>query len=77
MRISGCVRILCMCRSNFLGTKSLLELAGDMDHLEAFVHVSTYFVNNFKPFNTPVAEEVHYPTLQLAGEQQLAECNNG
>jgi nucleoside-diphosphate-sugar epimerase len=66
-----------MCRANFLGTKSLLQLAGDMDHLQTFVHVSTYYVNNFKPFNTPVTEKVHYPTLQLAGEQQhhVGDCH--
>lgn len=31
------------------------------------MHVSTYFVANHLPTNTPVPEEVQYPTLQLAG----------
>lgn len=38
-----------------------------MHSLRSFVYLSTYYVNNFKPYNTPVLEEVHYPTLQLAG----------
>jgi len=38
-----------------------------MRNLRSFVFTSTYWVNNFKPYNTPVKEEVHYPTLQLAG----------
>jgi hypothetical protein len=37
------------------------------------VYVSTFYVNNFKPYNTPVPEEVHYPTLQLAGKPQSAQ----
>jgi hypothetical protein len=39
-----------------------------MPRLRSFVYVSTFYVNNFKPYNTPVPEEVHYLTLQLAGE---------
>lgn len=39
-----------------------------MRRLRSFVYVSTFYVNNFKPYNTPVPEEVHYPTLQLAGQ---------
>lgn len=57
------------CRSNYMGARTLLQLAREMRHLRSFVHISTYFVNNFAPYNTPVKEEVHYPTLQLAGEQ--------
>jgi hypothetical protein len=38
-----------------------------MPRLRAFVFVSTYFVNSFKPYNSTVPEEVHYPPLQLAG----------
>jgi nucleoside-diphosphate-sugar epimerase len=54
-------------RSNFLGTQALLQLCSEMSGLRSFVHVSTYWVNNFYPYNTPVKEEVHYPRLQLAG----------
>jgi nucleoside-diphosphate-sugar epimerase len=55
-------------RANYLGTKQLLGLASEMRNLRSFVFTSTYWVNNFKPYNTPVKEEVHYLTLQLAGE---------
>lgn len=54
-------------RANFYGTKQLLDLAAEMPHLRSFVYLSTYYVNCFMPYNTPVPEEVHYPTLQLAG----------
>jgi hypothetical protein len=37
-------------------------------NLRAFVYVSTFYVNNFKPFNSAVKEEVHQLPLQLAGE---------
>jgi nucleoside-diphosphate-sugar epimerase len=59
-------------RSNFNGTQTLLQLAGEIINLRAFVHVSTFYVNNFKPYNTPVKEEVHYPTLQLAGKSKTS-----
>jgi nucleoside-diphosphate-sugar epimerase len=54
-------------RNNYLGTKQLLDLAGSMLHLESFVYVSTYYVSNFKPFNSAVKEEVHRLPLQLPG----------
>lgn len=57
-----------LCRSNFLGTKALLQLCAEMSHLRSFVYISTFFVNNYLAYNTPVKERVHYPTLQLAGE---------
>jgi hypothetical protein len=64
--------MLLLARCNFEGTRSLIQLAGKMQRLRAFVHVSTFFVSNFQPVNTPVHEEVHYPTLQLAGALQVA-----
>lgn len=39
-----------------------------MRNLRAFVFVSTFYVNNFRPFNSAVKEEVHQLPLQLAGE---------
>lgn len=54
-------------RANFVGTRQLLELAAGMQHARSFVYLSTYYVNNFLPYNTPVPEQVHRPTLQLAG----------
>jgi hypothetical protein len=45
----------------------MLELAAGMPRLRAFVFVSTYYVSNFKPYNSLVAEEVHQLTLQLTG----------
>lgn len=54
-------------RSNYCGTKHLLDLAALMLRLRAFVYVSTYYVSNFKPYNTPVKEEVHNIMLQLPG----------
>jgi len=61
------MHLLSLNRSNFCATKQLLDLARQMHSLRSFVYLSTYYVNNFKPYNTPVLEEVHYPTLQLAG----------
>lgn len=54
------------CRANYLGTKQLLELAGCMTQLEAFVYVSTYYVINFMPYDSEVKEEVHKLPLRLA-----------
>jgi hypothetical protein len=39
-----------------------------MPRLRSFVYISTFYTNNFKPYNTPVPEVVHHPTLQLTGE---------
>lgn len=66
-KLLSCSPLTLNCRANFLGTEQLLQLASRMPHLRSFVYVSTYYVNNFKPYNTAVPEEVHYPTLQLAG----------
>jgi hypothetical protein len=44
-----------------------LELAVHTRRLRSFVYLSTYYTSNFLPCNTPVKEQVHYPTLQLAG----------
>lgn len=55
------------CRANYCGTARVLELAADMPRLRAFVFVSTYYVSNFKPYNSLVLEEVHQLTLQLTG----------
>lgn len=54
-------------RSNYCGTRQLLDAASQMPFLRSFVFVSTYYVNSFKPYNSSVLEEVHYPPLQLAG----------
>ena len=61
--------MLCCChyRTNYCGTERTLELARQMSRLRAFVYVSTFYVNNFMPFNSAVKEEVHRITLQLAG----------
>lgn len=70
--------VCCGRRSNYLGTQALLQLCSEMSGLRSFVHVSTYWVNNFYPYNTPVKEEVHYPRLSLAGEaRMLLGCSGG
>jgi hypothetical protein len=56
-------------RNNYRGTQQLLDLAGSMTQLESFVYVSTFYVNNFKPFNSPVQEEVHHLPLQWPGRR--------
>lgn len=48
-----------------------------MRNLRSFVFTSTYWVNNFMPYNTPVKEEVHHPTLQLAGGDCCQEALKG
>lgn len=48
-----------------------------MRNLRSFVFTSTYWVNNFMPYNTPVKEEVHRPTLQLAGGDCCQEALKG
>lgn len=58
-------------RANYCGTRNLLELAGRMQRLRSFEFTSTYWVNNWLPYNTPVQEKVHYPTLQVAGAAAL------
>jgi len=49
-----------------------------MSRLQSFLFVSTYYVNNFKPFNSHVKEEVHNVPLQMAGRHRLAAhpCHN-
>lgn len=44
-----------------------MQLASKMQHLRAFVHVSTYFVNNHMPRNTVVSEALHPVPLELDG----------
>jgi hypothetical protein len=71
-----------LCRANYLGTQQLLKLASSMKQLESCVFVSTYYVNNFRPFNDHVQEEVHKLPLHLAGGcrtalHSLAACSWG
>lgn len=52
-----------------MGTAQLLQLAGRMRGLDAFVHVSTYYVNNGLPHNSVVREEPLPPLpLSLGGK---------
>jgi len=39
-----------------------------MDQLRAFVHVSTYFVNNYLPRNSVVKEQIYPLPLEVNGE---------
>lgn len=65
-----------MRRANYCGTRQLLTLASQMPRLRSFVYISTFYTNNFKPYNTPVPEVVHHPTLQLTGEDGLHTCHS-
>lgn len=56
-------------RVNYSGTQKLLDLASKMQQLQSFVHVSTFYVNNFKPYNSEVKEEVHVLPLHRPGER--------
>jgi fatty acyl-CoA reductase len=62
MLLSGVV-----CRNNYLGTQKLLQLAAGMPNLSAFVHVSTYYVNNHLPRNSKVEERLYPLQLSLDG----------
>lgn len=64
------------CRANYCGTKRLIELAQDMPQLRSFVFVSTFYVNNFKPYNSAVKEQVHELTLQLTGKRLCSACRS-
>jgi fatty acyl-CoA reductase len=48
--------------SNYCGTKRLLEFCSKMNHLKAFCHVSTAFVNITLPSGTTVFEKI-YPLM--------------
>uniref|UniRef100_A0A383W7M2 Fatty acyl-CoA reductase n=1 Tax=Tetradesmus obliquus TaxID=3088 RepID=A0A383W7M2_TETOB len=52
-------------RSNYLGTQRLLRLASTWPSLACLLFTSTYFVNNFKPRNSLVREELHNVPLSL------------
>jgi hypothetical protein len=54
-----------LCRSNYLGTSQLLRIAATWPNLRCLLFTSTYFVNNFKPRNSVVAEALHHVPLNL------------
>lgn len=56
------------CRNNYLGTWELMKVCSQMDHLHAFVYVSTYFVNNHLPRNSVVQERLYPLPLKVDGE---------
>lgn len=45
-----------------------MDLSSQMINLKAFIHTSTYFVNNNLPRNTPVMEKIYPLALQLNGK---------
>jgi fatty acyl-CoA reductase len=53
-------------RSNYLGTRRLLNLATQMQQLRCFLHVSTAYVNVNQPRGSSVEERI-YP-LKLGSE---------
>jgi thioester reductase-like protein len=55
-------------RLNYLGTWELMRVASQMEHLRAFVHVSTTLVNNHLPRNTLVKEQLYPLPLEVDGE---------
>jgi hypothetical protein len=55
----------CTRRSNYLGTSQLLRIAATWPNLRCLLFTSTYFVNNFKPRNSIVAEALHHVPLYL------------
>lgn len=62
-------------RSNYFGTRSLLQLAKGCHDLHAFVHVSTVFVNANLPKHSNV-DETLYPLIlgdQEVGPEQVVE----
>ena len=61
----------CLCSTAFFAlqaTQELLQVASTFRHLQAFVHVSTAFVNGNLPKGSRVLEHV-YPLGQQAGSQ--------
>lgn len=58
---------------NYCGTKRLLDFCADMQHLRAFAHVSSAFVNITHPSGSPVEEKI-YPLMhgdQVATHQEI------
>lgn len=55
------------CRNNYLGTTELMHMASQLPHLKAFIHVSTYFVNNNLPRNSTVKEQIYQLPLAVNG----------
>lgn len=45
-----------------------MKVASQMDQLRAFVHVSTFFVNNHLPRNSHVQERIYPLPLEVNGE---------
>lgn len=54
-------------RNNYLGTLELMHVASQFSNLKAFVHVSTYFVNNNLPRNSLVREQIYQLPLAVDG----------
>lgn len=45
-----------------------MDFASKIEHLQAFVHTSTYYVNNYMPRNSLVMEKIYPMPLQLDGK---------
>lgn len=54
------------CRANYIGTQNLLQLCASMVALRAFLHTSTYFVNNWQKRNSVVKEQIYQLPLTLS-----------
>lgn len=71
------LRLLCFAadhRNNYVGTRMLMQLASQMDNLRAFVHVSTFFVNNFRPYNCVCEEQIYPLDLKVDGRPVDHRC---
>ena len=62
-------------RSNYLGTRRLLQLAVQMRHLRCFLHVSTAYVNVNQPRGSSIDERIYPLKLgqQLVDHAELVE----
>eukprot|EP00878_Enallax_costatus_P040295 GHUV01046418.1.p1 GENE.GHUV01046418.1~~GHUV01046418.1.p1 ORF type:complete len:145 (-),score=29.98 GHUV01046418.1:65-499(-) len=59
---------VCCCRDNYLSTQRLMQFSSQFVNLRAFVHTSTFFVNNYLPRNSLVKEQIYPLQLQLGGK---------
>lgn len=51
-----------------------MKVCSQMEKLRAFVHVSTYFVNNHLPRNSVVQERIYPLQLEVHGEPTSHRC---
>lgn len=51
-----------------------MKVCSQMDHLRAFVYVSTYFANNHLPRNSVVQERLYPLPLEVDGEPVGHRC---